>query len=99
MNKTIIRQSIVAVVVLQFLWFMILPAGNRLVPQSPEMAQALLEFETNRSAATESAMREQLHRDELRKTHRDEVVFISMLFADALAIYFFWNYGIKKIAV
>jgi hypothetical protein len=56
MSKRIIRRLIVAAVVLEFLWLIIIPAGNRLAPRSPEMAQALRAFETNRSAVTESAM-------------------------------------------
>jgi hypothetical protein len=98
MSTKIIRCLIVAAVVLQFLWFMILPAGNRLAPKSPEMAQALRAFETNRSAATEAAMWEQVCRDESRNTRRDEAIFSLMLLADAAVIYLFWNYGIKKTA-
>jgi hypothetical protein len=96
MNTKIIRWLIVAVIVLQFLWCMIQPAGNRLAPKSPEMAQALRSFETNRSAATEAAMWEQVRRDELRDTRRDEAIFSSLLLADAVVIYLFWNYGAKK---
>ena len=98
MSTKIIRRLIVAVIVLQFLWFMILPAGNRLAPRSPEMAQALREFETNRSAATKAAMWEQVRRDELHDTRRDEAIFGLLLLADAVAIYLFWNYGMKKAA-
>jgi hypothetical protein len=96
--RKIIRRLIVAAIVLQFLWFMILPAGNTLAPRSPEMAQALRAFETNRSAATEAAMWEQVRRDDLRDTRRDEVIFGLMLLADVVAIYLFWNHGIKKTA-
>ncbi|MGA9779934.1 MAG: hypothetical protein ACLPRE_13200 [Limisphaerales bacterium] len=98
MSTKIIRRLIVAAIVLQFLWFMILPAGNRLAPRSPEMAQALRAFETNRSAATEAAMWEQVRRDDLRDTRRDKAIFGLMLLADVVAIYLFWNYGIKKAA-
>jgi hypothetical protein len=96
MNTKIIRWLIIAVIVLQVLWCFIQPAGNRLAPKSPEMAQALREFETNRSAATEAAMWEQVRRDELRGTRRDEAKFGLLLLADAVAIYLFWNYGAKK---
>ena len=96
MSTKIIRRLIVAVMVLQFLWFVIMPAGNRLAPRSPEMAQALRAFETNRSAATEAAMWDQVRRDDLRDTRRDETIFISLLLTDAVAIYLFWNYGAKK---
>jgi hypothetical protein len=96
MSTRIIRRLIVAAMVLQFLWLFIMPAGNRLAPRSPEMAQALRAFETNRSAATEAAMWEQVRRDDLRDSHRKKVLFGLMLLADAVVIYFFWNYGAKK---
>jgi hypothetical protein len=99
MNRRIIRRLIVAAILVEFLWLLILPAGNRLAPRSPEMAQALRAFETNRSAATESAMWEQVHRDDLRDRHRKEVLFSLMLLADAVVIYFFWNYEAKRTAV
>jgi len=98
MSTRIIRRLIVATMVLEFLWLVILPAGNRLAPRSPEMAQALHAFETNRSAATEAAMWEQVRRDDSRDWHRKEVLFGLMLLADAVVIYFFWNYGTKKTA-
>jgi hypothetical protein len=60
------------------------------------MAQALRAFETNRSAATESAMWEQVRRDDLRDSRRQKVLFGLILLADAVVIYFFWNYGAKK---
>src|ERR1700691_4849705 len=56
MSTKIIRRLIVAAIALQLLWSIILPAGNRLAPRSPEMAQAFRAFETNRSTATETAM-------------------------------------------
>jgi hypothetical protein len=98
MNTKIIRRLIVAAMVLQFLWFVIIPAGNRLSPRSPEMAQGLRAFETNRSAVTEAAMWKQMRRDDLRDSHRKEVLFSLMLLADVAVIYLFWNYGTKKIA-
>ena len=94
----IIRRLIVVAIVLQFLWFLILPAGNRLAPKTPEMAQAFRAFETNRSASTEAAMWEQVHRYESHVARRDQVIFGLLLLADAVAIYLFWNYGIKKAA-
>jgi hypothetical protein len=96
MSTKIVRWLIAAMIVLQVLWSMILPAGNGLAPKSPEMAQAIREFETNRSAATEAAMWKQVRRDELRDRRRDEIIFIWILVADIAAIYFFWNYGVKK---
>jgi hypothetical protein len=96
MSIKIIRGLIVAVIALQLLWCLIQPAGNRLAPKSPEMAQALREFETNRSAVTEAAMWEQARRDELHESRRDEAIFGLLLIADAVAIYLFWNYGVKK---
>jgi|SRR5438477_5653404 len=99
MRPEIIRCLIVAAIVLQFLWFMILPAGNRLAPKSPEMAQALRAFETNRSAATEASMWEQVRRDDLRDSRRQGVLFSLMLLTDAAVIYLFWNYGTKKTGV
>ena len=96
MTTKIIRRLIVGAMVLQFLWFMILPAGNRLAPRSPEMVQALRAFATNRTPATEAAMWEQVHRDDLRDLHRDEILFGLILLADAVIIYLFWNYGAKK---
>jgi hypothetical protein len=99
MNIRTIRPLIVTTILLQFLWFVILPAGNQLAPRSPEALQAVRAFETNRSAATEAAMWEQVRRDDLRYWRRKEVLFSLMLLADAVVIYFFWNYGVKKTAV
>src|ERR1039457_876923 len=97
MSTRIIRRLIIAAMALQFLWIVIMPAGNRLAPRrSPEMAQAVRAVATNRSAATEAAMWEQVRRDDLRDSRRMEVLFSMMLLADAVVIYFFWNYGIKK---
>jgi hypothetical protein len=96
MNTRDIRGFIVATVVLQFLWFFILPPGNHLAPRSPEMAQALRAYETNRSATTERAMWEQVRRDDLRDSRRKEVLFSLMLLADVAVIYLFWNCGTKK---
>jgi hypothetical protein len=44
-------------------------------------------------------MWEQVRRDDLRYWRRKEVLFSLMLLADAVVIYFFWNYGVKKTAV
>jgi hypothetical protein len=44
-------------------------------------------------------MWEQVHRDDLRDRHRKEVLFSLMLLADAVVIYFFWNYEAKRTAV
>jgi hypothetical protein len=96
MNTRTIRCLIVATMGLQFLWFFIEPAGNRLAPRSPEMAQALRAFETNRSAATEAAMWDQVRRDDLRDFRRKGALFSLMLLADAAVIYLFWNYGATK---
>ena len=41
-------------------------------------------------------MWEQVRRDDLRDSRRQEVLFGLMLLADAVVIYFFWNYGAKK---
>ena len=98
MNTRIIRRLIVATMVLQLLWFVIIPARNRLAPRSPEMAQALRAFETNRSAATEAAMWEQVRRDDLRDSRRKDILFSLMLLADVAVIYLFWNYRTKKSA-
>jgi hypothetical protein len=96
MNSKIIRRLIVVAIALEFLWLFYLPAGNQLSPRSPEMAQALRAFETNRTAATEAAMRKQLRRDDSREWRRKEVLFGLMLLADAAVIYFYWNYGTNK---
>jgi len=96
MSTKIIRHLIVGVMVLQVFWLFYLPAGNRLAPRSPEMAEALRAFETNRTAATEAAIWDQVRRDDLRDRHRREVLFGLMLLADAVVICFFWNYGVKK---
>jgi hypothetical protein len=69
MSTRIIRWLIVAAMTLQILWLFIIPAGNRLAPRSPEMVQALRAFETNRSAATETALWEQVRLDEVRDWH------------------------------
>jgi hypothetical protein len=95
MSTGMIRPLIVAVMVSQFLWFVIMPARNRLAPRSPEMAQAVRTFETNRSAATKAAMWEQVRRDELRDSRRKEVLFGLVLVVDVVVIYFFWNYEVK----
>jgi hypothetical protein len=95
-NSKIIRRLIVAAIVLEFLWLIYLPAGNRLSPRSPEMAQALRAFETNRSPATEAEMWEQVRRDDSRDWRRKEILFGLMLLADAVVIYFYWNYGTNK---
>jgi hypothetical protein len=98
MNTRIIRRLIVATIVLQFLWFACIPAGNRLAPKSPEMAQALRVFETNRSVAAKAAMWDQVSRDDLRDFPRKGALFSLMLLADAAVIYLFWNYETKKTA-
>jgi hypothetical protein len=96
MNLKIIKRLIVVAIVLEFLWLVYLPAGNRLAPRSPEMVQTLRAFETNRSAANQSAMWEQVHRDDSRDWRRKEILFGLMLLADAVVIYFYWNYGTNK---
>ena len=60
------------------------------------MAQALRVYETNRSEATRAAMWDQVRRDDLRDDRRKGALFSLMLLADAVVIYFFWNYGVKK---
>lgn len=96
MTSKIIRRLIFTAIVLEFFWLIFLPGGNRLSPRSPEMAQALRAYETNRSAATEAAMREQIRRDDSRDWHRKELLFGLMLLADAVVIYFYWNYRTNK---
>jgi len=87
---------IIAAIALQFFWFFIKPAGNRLAPRSPEMVQALRAFEANRSTATESAMWEQVRRDDLKDLHRQEILLGILLLADAIVIYFFGIMGSRK---
>ena len=60
------------------------------------MAQALHAYETNRSAATQAAMWDQVRRDDLRDSRRKDILFSLMLLADVAVIYLFWNYGAKK---
>ena len=96
MSTRSIRVAIVAAISLECLWFAILPAGNRLAPRSPEMANALRAFQTNRSAATEATMWEQVRRDDLRDSRRKEILFGVMLLADVAVVCLFWNYGVKK---
>ena len=96
MNTKIIRRVIVATILLEFLWLVILPAGNQLAPRSPAMVQAVRAFETNPSPTTKAAMWEQVRQDDLHDWHRKEALFGLMLVADVVAIYFFWNYGVKK---
>ena len=96
MTKKIFQGVIVAVIALQLIWCLIQPAGNRLAPRNREMAQALRAFENNRTPANEAAMWQQVHRDDLRDLHREEILFGLMLLGDAVVIYYFWNYGTKK---
>ncbi len=96
MNTSTVRGLIVTAMVLQVLWFVILPAGNQLSPRSPEMAQVLRAYETNRAPAASNLMWDQVRLDDLRDSHRKAALFSLMLLADAAAIYFFWNLGAKK---
>ncbi len=96
MSTKTVRSLLVAAVVLQLLWCILQPAENRLAPKSPEMAQALREYQTNRTAITEAALWGQVRRDELRDARRAKALFISMLLADIVAIYLFWNHGFRK---
>ena len=96
MSTKTVRFLLIAVIVSQFLWLIILPAGNRLSPKSPAMVQALRAFEANRTPVSEAAMWEQVRRDELHDARKSEAIFSSMLLADAVAIYLFWNFGVKR---
>lgn len=96
MNTRIIRRVIVVTMLLELLWLVILPAGNRLASRRPAMVQAVRAFETNPSPTTKAAMWEQVHQDDLYNWHRKEALFGLMLVANVVAIYFFWNYGVKK---
>jgi hypothetical protein len=71
-------------------------SGQSVGDKKSRMAQALQAFKTNRSAATSAAMWEQVRRDDLRDSRRKDFLFALMLLADAVVIYFFWNYGVKK---
>jgi hypothetical protein len=92
----LIRLAIVSVIVLEILWA--LAPRNLSEPKSPETIQAIQAYQTNPSAATRSTMLGELHRDVSYNERRGLILLGVMLVADIVAIYFFWNYRVTKLA-
>jgi hypothetical protein len=95
MNKKVIRFVIVVAIVFEIGWALLEPR-NSSWPRSSETVQAIHEWQARPSDAAKAAMLEQMHRDVVRNTRHGQILLGLMLVADIVAIYFLWNYGVKK---
>jgi hypothetical protein len=94
MNRVFIRVAIVVAIIFEMHWA--LELRNGLMPRSPATVQAIKVYQASPSEATKATMLEQMHRDSSRNARHDQVLLVIMLLVDFAAIYFFWNYGVKK---
>jgi hypothetical protein len=92
----LIRTAIIVATVFELYWGV--APRNLAFPHSPEAVQAIRAYQASPSAETKATMLEQLHRNVLHNEHRLQALSGLMLLVDVAAIYFFWNYGIKKSA-
>ena len=91
----LIRYAILAAILAE-LWWAFQPR-NLSSPKSEQMIAAIHTYQANPSAEAEAAMLEQAHRDSSRNARHGQIILGTMLLADVIVIYFFWNYGAKKV--
>ena len=97
MRRFFIRLIIVTAIVLE-LGFVFFAPKHSYRPTRPETIQARTDYLANPNDTTKAAFLDKLDR-ELLSSRRQHHIFIgSMLLADIIGIYLFWNYGVKKSA-
>ena len=94
MQTLLLRFVIVAVIAFEVWWFIVPHMGP--YPTSAQTIEAIRVDTEHHSAASQSALEEQLNRDAAYYHHRDLMIFISLLALDCVAIYFLWNYDKSK---
>jgi hypothetical protein len=94
MNRKLIRLLIVLAVVVEALWA--LQPRKPGYPRSPETVQAEQTYKASPSAETEATYLDQIRRDISHNARDWQIMVGFMLLVDAVAIYFFWNYGVTK---
>jgi len=93
MKTWLIRFALVAVILPQIWWALAPQNFARPSAQSEQAAQA---YQTNPSAETKAALIEQMRLATSRSERNSYIMFGLLLAADAIAVYFLWNYGAKK---
>ena len=94
MKTWLIRLAILVVIFAEVWWSLAL--RNFLIPRSEQTVAAIHAYQASSTPENEAAMLEQMHRDGARNTLHAQMQLGLMLVADIAAIYFFWNYGVRK---
>ena len=93
--KTWLIRGVILLAILADVWWASAPR-NMLVPRSEQTVAAIHAFQANSTPNNKAAMLEQLHRDGDRNLLHGQIELGLIVLANIAAIYFFWNYGIKK---
>jgi hypothetical protein len=94
MKTRLTRFAILAAILAEVWWS--LQIRNLSVPRSEQTIAAIHAFQASSTPQNKAAMLEQMHRDIARNILHGRLQLGLMLLADIAAIYFFWNYGVKK---
>jgi hypothetical protein len=95
MMQTLLLRLVIVAVIAFGVWWFVSPHMGR-YPRSAQTIEAIRVDTEHHSAASQSALEEQLNRDAAYYRHRNLLIFISLLALDFVAIYFFWNYDKSK---
>ena len=94
MNTRLTRFLIVAAILAEAWWA--LKPRHLMFPRSEQTVAAIHAFQASSTPENKSAMLEQMRRDSDRNILHGRIQLGLILLADVAAIYFFWNYGVKK---
>jgi hypothetical protein len=93
MNRKLIRLTIIAAICLELFWAL---TPRLELSRSSETARAAHAYQTNPTAATRAALLDRMRRDANRYEQQCGILLGLMLVADLMAIYFFWNYRMRR---
>jgi hypothetical protein len=93
-KSNLIRFAIAAAILLEVMWA--LQYRNYSNPVGPEQADAIRAYQANPSGPNKAVMLQKMHRDVIRNSLPDYIVFGVMLLGDAVAFRLFWNQRSKN---
>lgn len=91
-----IRLAIIVFVLVTLFASLVLPAGQPRY-RLKERVEAMEAYTLNPSASTQAAVHEEFARLHHHEAMEGVILLPSVLLVDAVVIYFFWNYGQRKI--
>jgi len=94
-RRLILRSLMVLVLVLVFYESLLI--RNWSFPRSPETDQAIDAYQASPTPELKATMLKQFDQDVLHNERRVQTKVGLLLFADLIAIYLLWNYGLPKV--